>query len=47
MLENNIRVILNESSYNEENSVSIINNDKELGVEYDVLINDENRIKLI
>lgn len=47
MLENNIRVILNESSYSEENSVSIINNDKELGVEYDVLINDENRIKLI
>lgn len=47
MLENNVRVILNESSYNEENSVSIINNDKEFGVEYDVLINDENRIKVI
>lgn len=46
-MENNIRVILNESSYNEENSVSIINNDKELGIEYDVLINDENRIKVI
>lgn len=44
-LENNTRATLNESSYNEENSASITNNDKEPGVEHDALINDENRIK--
>lgn len=43
-LENDTRTAMNESSYNEENNVSITNNDKEPGVEIDALINEENKI---
>ena len=43
-LENSTRTTFNESSYNEENSPSITNNDKEPGVENDALISEENRI---
>ena len=44
-LENDTRTTLNESSYNEENNVSIANNDKEPAVELDALINEDNKIK--
>ena len=43
-LENNTRTTSNESNYNEENSASVANNDKEPGFENDALINEENRI---
>ena len=43
-LENDSRITLNESSYNEESNVSITNNDKEAGVEIDGLIKEENKI---
>ena len=44
-LENDTRTTLNESSYNEENNVSITNNDKEPAVELDALIREDNKIK--
>ena len=43
-LENDTRATLNESTYNEENNVSITNNDKEPGAETDAPINEENKI---
>lgn len=43
-LGNDTSTTMNESSYNEENNVSISNNDKEPGVENDALINEENKI---
>ena len=43
-LENDTRISLNESSYNEENNVSITNSAKEPGVEIDGLINGVNKI---